>query len=124
MMEEWLKEYLRTMQHKLTRFTGTTDVRMSIFGWDGIIQPEEVEISVFSSSRPPSQSKCPILTLKLGCAAKKGNIANKHSLYINTVKHIRSLQGRIKKSKSLICWKRQKRQILFTIRLASLAEMS
>ena len=46
MMEEWLKEYLRTMQHKLTRFTGTTDVRMSIFGWDGIIQPEEVEISV------------------------------------------------------------------------------
>ena len=58
-MRERLKEYLRTMQHKLTRFTGTTDVRMSIFGRDKIIQPEEVEISVirFSISRPPSKSR-------------------------------------------------------------------
>ena len=79
MMEEWLKEYLRTMQHKLTRFTGTTDVRMSIFGWDGIIQPEEVEISVFSSiSRPPSKRECPILTLKLGCAAKNVHFRRKY----------------------------------------------
>ena len=58
-MRERLKEYLRTMQHKLTRFTGTTDVRMSIFGRDKIIQPEEVEISVirFSISRPPLKSR-------------------------------------------------------------------
>ena len=46
---------MRTIQHKLTGFTGNTDVRISIFGQNRILEKpeeEEVKCDTFSISRP------------------------------------------------------------------------